>query len=604
MAVLNIIRLVFISGIVLALSISTKAYSVDYVNYTYVTAETTDGTIRGMRTLQTDGKYMDVYLGIPFAAPPIGDLRFAPPESPTPWSNVRDAFSFKSSCPMPGSLNGDEDCLYLNIYTPFASNDKDTVLPVMLWIHGGCFVYGTSEEYDGSILAQNDVIIVVANYRLGALGFLSTDDQVAAGNWGLLDNIMALQWIQKNIGNFGGDPNRVTAFGQSAGGVSASLLLFSPLAAGLLNGVIAMSGSATAPWAIFRPPYKASDAARELAQSLSCPTDSSEDIILCLRTKTWNELVNTGVTYPYDYCEWTPNVDGYFIQDDPMHLLQNGDFLKVPFIIGQTRDESYYGSRRMTRTTFENSLQSFLSAPLYEESGNKDALYDALIYEYTEPTDPDNSEEIRNQYVQLNTDYGHTAPNDYHGTCHSLEQNDTYRYAFHYLSQFNAEPEWVGVSHSYDLYFLFGTPFLHSNRTCPWGCDGGNWYKDQPGWSERDREISEFTMKLFTNLPKYGNPTPQDLNGTIWEPFNDVTDAYLEINDVLTVKYDYRARRTLFWNDYFAKILQREPPPSIVMTPPPANCPAPNSAISQDARIFKIVAVITVSLVQMCLHQY
>ncbi|XP_070545649.1 pyrethroid hydrolase Ces2e-like [Ptychodera flava] len=235
MVVLNIIRLVFISGVVLALSISTKAYSVDYVNYTYVTAETTDGTIRGMRTLQTDGKYMDVYLGIPFAAPPIGDLRFAPPESPTLWSDVRDAFSFKSSCPTPGSLNGDEDCLYLNIYTPFANNDKDTVLPVMLWIHGGCFVYGTSEEYDGSILAQNDVIIVVANYRLGALGFLSTDDQVAAGNWGLLDNIMALQWIQKNIGNFGGDPNRVTVFGQSSGGVSSSLLLFSPLAAGKLS---------------------------------------------------------------------------------------------------------------------------------------------------------------------------------------------------------------------------------------------------------------------------------------------------------------------------------------------------------------------------------
>ncbi|XP_070544086.1 cholinesterase-like [Ptychodera flava] len=280
-----------------------------------------------------------------------------------------------------------------------------------------------------------------------------------------------------------------------------------------------------------------------------------------------------------------------------MNLLHRGDFLKVPFMVGETRDELYYGPRRLTRSNFEIILQTFVDAPLYAESGNKDALYDALLYEYIEPADPDNPEEIRNQWVQLYTEYNYAAPSDNHGKWHSLEQNDTYRYAFHYLSQFNEEPEWVGVTHSYDLYFLFGTPFLHSNRTCPWGCDWGNWYNDQPRWSERDREISEFTMKLFTNLPKYGNPTPQDVNGTIWKPFDDVTDAYLEINDVSRVKYDYRARRMLYWNDYFPKVLRREPPPPIVMTPPPPNCPPPNVAMPRRACFWKTMLVIISCLV-------
>uniref|UniRef100_A0A8B9JJP0 Carboxylic ester hydrolase n=1 Tax=Astyanax mexicanus TaxID=7994 RepID=A0A8B9JJP0_ASTMX len=199
------------------------------------------------------------YLGVPFAKPPLGPLRLAPPQPAEAWEGVRDATQQPYMCLQKRkflldiiktmSVNTEipevsEDCLYLNIYTP-SKPDEDAKLPVLVWIHGGGFVLGAAAMQDGSgLAAYQNVVVVIIQYRLGLTGFFSTGDEHAPGNYGLLDQLAALQWVQENIQSFGGDPAKVTIFGESAGGVSVSLQILSPMSAGLFRYAIAQSGTA------------------------------------------------------------------------------------------------------------------------------------------------------------------------------------------------------------------------------------------------------------------------------------------------------------------------------------------------------------------------
>ena len=193
---------------------------------------------------------LDAFRGIPFAAPPVGALRWRPPQDVAPWSGVRECTQFGAVCPQPGGLTGlvgdplptqNEDCLVLNDWTTNAGSD--TKLPVMMWIHGGGFNLGWSDQsaYEGSEFAKRGVVLVTINYRLGPLGFLAhpalsaESKRKVSGNYGLLDQIAALEWVRKNIAAFGGDINNVTIFGESAGGTSVDALCVSPLAKGLFH---------------------------------------------------------------------------------------------------------------------------------------------------------------------------------------------------------------------------------------------------------------------------------------------------------------------------------------------------------------------------------
>nr|XP_002730994.1 PREDICTED: carboxylesterase 3B-like [Saccoglossus kowalevskii] len=212
------------------------------------TVETTSGLVRGRATefshKDTDvRRTVHVFKGIPYAEPPVGDLRFAPPKPKTPWQGEYDAADYGASCPqitmeiVPPEKLQDEDCLFLNVFVP---QPRTVKAAVMIWIHGGGFMIGSgSHMYDATALvALNDVIVVTLNYRVGAFGFLSTGDDVLPGNNGLLDQIEALRWVQNNIAAFGGDPDCVTIFGESAGAMSAHLLVLSPLANGLFHRAI------------------------------------------------------------------------------------------------------------------------------------------------------------------------------------------------------------------------------------------------------------------------------------------------------------------------------------------------------------------------------
>ncbi|XP_071461336.1 cocaine esterase-like isoform X2 [Marmota flaviventris] len=288
------------------------------------------------------------FLGIPFAKPPVGPLRFAAPEPPEPWSGVRDGTSHPAMClqnadamnlealnlgsrnlpPIPMS----EDCLYLSIYAPAHAREGSN-LPVMVWIHGGALVMGSASMFDGSILAAiENVLVVTIQYRLGVLGFFSTGDQHATGNWGYLDQVAALRWVQQNIAHFGGNPDRVTIFGVSAGSTSVSSHVVSPMSQGLFHGAILESGVALLPDLITS---SSKDVSIMVANLSACGHVESEALVSCLRGKSEQEML--AITKPFKIIPAV--VDGAFLPRHPQELLVSADFQPVPSIIGVTNDE-------------------------------------------------------------------------------------------------------------------------------------------------------------------------------------------------------------------------------------------------------------------------
>jgi len=291
-----------------------------------------DGLVRGM----TAGT-VNEFLGIPYAAPPTGNLRWRPPAPPAAWDGVRDATQFGASCPQPASPFAppgpfSEDCLYLNVYTPTlgGSNDQGG-RPVLVWIHGGGLTQDAGRNYDGSKLAADGTVVVTINYRLGALGFLAHPALAsrpggAAGNYGLMDQQAALRWVQRNIAQFGGDPHNVTIAGQSAGGLSVLAQMVSPGARGLFQRAIVQSGA----FALNQQPLATAEAAGQtFATAVGCPDQSAA----CLRNVPVSDLVsNFGVEIP-------GVVDGSVLTQPIGTALASGQFARVPVINGITHDE-------------------------------------------------------------------------------------------------------------------------------------------------------------------------------------------------------------------------------------------------------------------------
>lgn len=229
------------------------------------------------------------FRGIPYAKPPLGNLRFRAPVPHPDWSGVRDAFEHGKNCPSDSALGGinfGEDCLTLNVYTKSLTRK----LPVMMWIHGGAFLMGSGNDliYGPDYFVNEGVIIITINYRLGSLGFLSTFDNNAVGNYGLKDSVMALKWIRDNIARFGGDPDNVTIFGESAGGAFVHYLMLSPSARGLFAKAISQSGSALCPWA-FQPDPE--EATHRLARTLGLHWRDNADLMQQLRRAKYIDLI-------------------------------------------------------------------------------------------------------------------------------------------------------------------------------------------------------------------------------------------------------------------------------------------------------------------------
>ncbi|KAM3866541.1 neuroligin-3a isoform 6-T6 [Diretmus argenteus] len=514
-----------------------------------------------------------------------------PPEPPSSWSGIKNATHFAPVCPqnihnavpeimMPiwFTFNLDivatyiqdqnEDCLYLNIYVPTEDDIRDTgAKPVMVYIHGGSYMEGTGNMIDGSVLASyGNVIVITLNYRVGVLGFLSTGDQAAKGNYGLLDQIQALRWISENIGFFGGDSNRITVFGSGIGASCVSLLTLSHHSEGkgttdtaqyaclllcLFHRAIIQSGSALSSWAVNYQPVKYT---RLLAEKVGCNVLDTLDMVDCLRKKSSRELVEQDIQPARYHVAFGPVIDGDVIPDDPEILMEQGEFLNYDIMLGVNQGEGLRfvenvvdSEDGVSGNDFDFSVSDFVDS-LYGYPEGKDTLRETIKFMYTDWADRDNPETRRKTLVALFTDHQWVEPSVVTADLHARYGSPTYFYAFYHHCQSLMKPAWSDAAHGDEVPYVFGIPMIGPTDLFP--CN----------FSKNDVMLSAVVMTYWTNFAKTGDPNkpvPQDtkfihtkanrFEEVAWSKYNPQDQLYLHIGLKPRVRDHYRATKVAFW---------------------------------------------------------
>ncbi|KAJ8368024.1 hypothetical protein SKAU_G00080520 [Synaphobranchus kaupii] len=509
---------------------------------------TDKGKVRGTRVPVPGGSVV-AFLGIPYADPPVGDLRFRRPVPRKAWSGVREVTEFPSTCyqrrdeMFPGFPGAEmwnpntrmsEDCLYLNVWVP---SPTPRAAPVMVWIYGGGFATGTAslEVYDGRFLSHTEGVLVVSlNYRIGALGFLALPgSQGVTGNAGLFDQRMALQWVSDNIAAFGGDPQTVTLFGESAGAAGVNFHVLSPGSHAVFTRAILQSGSANAPWAAV-PQGEAWNRSIALAGLLDCETGVGTDVEACLRRAEPEAIVSQQPNVG-------PTVDGDFLTDLPSVLIQSGQFKKTELLLGVNKDEGTYflvygapgfSIEHESLITRDNLLQVVrLFFP-----GLSDIAREAVVFYYTDWTDEFNGKKNRDTLNHI--------AGDHYITCPLLELaqsfvsfgHEAYLYFFDHRSSRNSWPPWMGVMHGYEIEFVFGLPL---NRSL--------------GYTVEEEAMSRKIMKHWANFARTGNPNVP--GPATWPPFSAGTQEYISLNSGSpTTQEKLRAMQCKFWDSFLPKL--------------------------------------------------
>ncbi|XP_062404409.1 cocaine esterase-like [Sardina pilchardus] len=506
--------------------------------------------VRGKTTV------VHAYLGVPFAKPPLGNLRLAPPQPLPGWEGVRDATQFPSMCVQDIKMSDylmemmgmvmeipevSEDCLYVNVYTP-AQPAKDTKLPVMVWIHGGGFSMGSASTYDGSVLAAyQNVVVVTIQYRLGMLGFFSTGDDNAPGNLGLLDQVAALQWVQENIHSFGGDPSSVTIFGESAGGVSVSLLVLSPLSTGLFHRGIAESGTASM-LGIFNPDPMIT--AKIVANATKCEGTKPDQIVDCVMQMSVENIVKFQQEHP----EALFNVvnDGYFLPKAVSDLLKSHEFNKVPLINGVTNDECGW------------LLPSFLAPPDWVDGMDRDSIKTFVDLFYPHPDRKISTALIMDEYLgngedriknrdgitEFCGDILFTIPAIILSNAHRDSGTPVFAYEFQHPPSMlvKKRPSFVGVDHGDEIAFVFGSCFFNG----PLKLNGT--------FTEEEDELCRMMMAYWGNFARTGSPNGPGL--THW-PAYGAGEEYLGIGLKQQVGYHLKADRYAFMTQRLPEKIQQ-----------------------------------------------
>ncbi|XP_036044412.1 carboxylesterase 1E-like isoform X2 [Onychomys torridus] len=503
-----------------------------------------------------------IFLGIPFAKPPLGSLRFAPPQPAEPWSFVKNATSYPPMCSQDAvggqmvhdlltnrkeriPLQFSEDCLYLNIYTP-ADLTRSSRLPVMVWIHGGGLIVGGASTYDGLALAAHENLVVVAiQYRLGIWGFLSTGDEHGRGNWGHLDQVVALRWVQDNIANFGGDPGSVTIFGESAGSESVSVLVLSPLAKNLFHRAISESGVIFTSGLFME---NTTSLTEKVAVIAGCKTTTSAVIVHCLRQKTEDELLE--VTQKMNFFKldlqgdikkhypFTPTVlDGVLLPKAPEEILTKKNVNTVPFLVGINKQE--FGWMLPILMEFpptdvkldKKMVTSLLIKSAYFFNIPEDGI-PAAIEKYSIDTD----DPVRNRALlqKLIGDVMFGVPSVIVSRGHRDAGAPTYMYEFQYHPSFSSDlkPKTVIGDHGDEVYSVFGAPILRE------------------GASEEETNLSKMVMKFWANFARSGNPNG---NGLPYWPEYDQKEGYLQIGTTTQQAWRLKDKEVAFWTELRSK---------------------------------------------------
>ncbi|XP_074520429.1 neuroligin 4 X-linked a [Halichoeres trimaculatus] len=521
---------------------------------------------------------VEQYLGIPYALAPTGERRFQAPEPPMSWPGIRNATQFAPVCPqfledrfllndmLPVWFTANldtvvtyvqeqsEDCLYLNIYVPTEDDihDENGLKPVMVYIHGGSYVEGTGNMIDGSILASyGNVIVITINYRLGVLGFLSTGDQAAKGNYGLLDQIQALRWIKENIQAFKGDPKRVTIFGSGAGASCVSLLTLSHYSEDLFQKAIIQSGTALSSWAVNYQPAKYT---RALAEKVGCNMLDTIDLVECLQNKNYKELIEQYITPAKYHIAFGPVIDGDVIPDDPQILMEQGEFLNYDIMLGVNQGEGFKfvdgivdSEDGVSANDFDFAVSDFVDH-LYGYPEGKDTLRETIKFMYTDWADKENPETRRKTLVALFTDHQWVAPAVATADLHAQYGSPTYFYAFYHHCQSDMKPSWADSAHGDEVPYVFGIPMI--GPTDLFNCN----------FSKNDVMLSAVVMTYWTNFAKTGDPNqpvPQDtkfihtkpnrFEEVAWTKYNPKDQLYLHIGLKPRVRDHYRATKVAFW---------------------------------------------------------
>lgn len=374
------------------------------------------GKVKGIALKSEGGKDYHAFFSIPYGKSTSGLLRFKPPKRVDAWDGIFDAtktdpIACSQFDSFTSTIMGTEDCLVINVYVP--QHKTQTALPVLVFIHGGGFSFGSSSShfYGPEKFMDHGVILVTFNYRLGIFGFFNTQDSVSPGNYGMLDQVLALRWVNENIASFGGDPEYVTIFGESAGGASVVYHMISPLSQGLFSNAIAQSGSALNPWALQRKPL---EWAQRLADTVHCPTTYTAGMLDCFLRTSSRDLIEGGLQlsevsgFPI-YAG--PSVEGPggegFLTEDPAALIKSRKVNKVPFFAGIMKDEGYIFYQRF-QSRFKNEGQKFLdedftdylSAILKVEPEMKNVT-SAIMNEYFADKNINNTKVFKNQLRKM-----------------------------------------------------------------------------------------------------------------------------------------------------------------------------------------------------------